>query len=342
MSKVDSTSGFLEYQPNNEDLFRGIILFGRNVASYKFALGKSILELAATGKEEISLSELAVPFSKHICEHLLIEDRQTTSTSSTFLGECRKFNQGKISVEKLYETTVYDGFNYVIKHFHRLGPEDIPRRFFIDERKSRVKGIVLTPEIHEIASKSGKELSAEVESRWRLVETAWSLNIDSSLILFDPNEKTLLSKDRRINVTSARSALNGYQKGKCFYCFKRVEILSGHDELADVDHLFPHVLQRMGLLENLDGVWNLVLACQDCNRGPSGKFDSVPHRQYLERLEKRNNFLISSHHPLRGTLIKQTGQNYQNRHTFLQNCLNIARKYQPSVWQAQETEDPLF
>ena len=139
MSQDDSTGGFLEYQPNNEDLFRGIILFGRNVASYKFALGKSILELAANGKEEISLSELAVPFSEHICEHLLIEDRQTTSASSTFLGECRKFNQGKISVEKLYETTVSKGLDVVIKHFHRLGPEDIPRRFFIDERKSRVK-----------------------------------------------------------------------------------------------------------------------------------------------------------------------------------------------------------
>ena len=342
MSQDDSTGGFLEYQPNNEDLFRGIILFGRNVASYKFALGKSILELAATGKEEISLAELSVPFSKHICEHLLIEDKQITSRSSSFLDECRKFNSGEISAESLYATTESLGFVNVIDAFHRVGSDDISRRFFIDERKSKIMGIVLTPEIHEIAIKSGNELNAEVESRWRLVETAWSLNIDSSLILFDPNEKTLLSRDKRTNVTSARSALNGYQKGKCFYCFKKVEILSGHDALADVDHLFPHVLQRMGLLENLDGVWNLVLACQDCNRGPKGKFDSVPHREFVERLEKRNNFLISSHHPLRDTLMKQTGKNYPSRRTFLQRCLNIARKYQPSVWQPQEAEDPSF
>ena len=54
MSQDDSTGGFLEYQPNNEDLFRGIILFG-SIASYKFALGKSVLELAATGKRKFLL-----------------------------------------------------------------------------------------------------------------------------------------------------------------------------------------------------------------------------------------------------------------------------------------------
>ena len=87
---------FYENDPSLQSYWRSIVLYGKNVASYKFALGKSILELAANGKEEISLPELAVPFSEHICEHLLIEDRQTTSASSTFLGECRKFNQNAI------------------------------------------------------------------------------------------------------------------------------------------------------------------------------------------------------------------------------------------------------
>lgn len=50
---------------------------------------------------------------------------------------------------------------------------------------------------------------------------------------------------------------------------------------------------------NLNGVWNLVLACPNCNRGANGKFAKVPSIKYLERLHKRNEFLISSHHPLR-------------------------------------------
>ena len=342
MPASDSTGGFFEYQPSQEDLFRGVILFGRNVASYKFALGKSILELAASGEEQVSLAELAVPFAKHICEHLEIEDKQGTSESSRFLEQCRAFNKNAIHEGRLIEETESLGFVNVIDAFHRVGPADIPTRFFLDERKSRTKGIILTPEIHEIAIKSGDELMAEVESRWRLVETAWSLNIDSSLILFDEKESVLLSSDRRKNITSVRSALNGYQKGKCFYCFRKIEIISGTPELADVDHLFPHVLQRLKLLKNIDGVWNLVLACRDCNRGSKGKFDSIPHKKYLERLERRNNYLIASHHPLRETLIKQTGETEKIRHQFLQNYLDVARKYQPSGWQAEELEDPTF
>jgi hypothetical protein len=36
---------FLEVQPSVENCWRALILFGLNVASYKFALGKALLEL---------------------------------------------------------------------------------------------------------------------------------------------------------------------------------------------------------------------------------------------------------------------------------------------------------
>jgi len=38
--------------------FRSIILFGANVASYKFALGQSLLDLAAKGVEKVTLEEV--------------------------------------------------------------------------------------------------------------------------------------------------------------------------------------------------------------------------------------------------------------------------------------------
>jgi hypothetical protein len=37
---------FTETTPTRENVWRSIILFGLNVASYKFAFGKSLLELA--------------------------------------------------------------------------------------------------------------------------------------------------------------------------------------------------------------------------------------------------------------------------------------------------------
>jgi hypothetical protein len=73
---------FVDANPSREDYWRSVILFGRNVASYKFALAKSLLELADRERNFISLEELAVPFARHIAEHLKQADKQTTSASS--------------------------------------------------------------------------------------------------------------------------------------------------------------------------------------------------------------------------------------------------------------------
>ncbi|MBW4564920.1 MAG: hypothetical protein KME32_28110 [Mojavia pulchra JT2-VF2] len=129
---------------------------------------------------------------------------------------------------------------------------------------------------------------------------------------------------RRVDVTSCRDALNGYQKGKCFYSFADISIEPGSENLADVDHFFPHSLNKC--IKNIDGVWNLVLASQECNRGEGGKFDRLPNTKYLDRLHKRNEFLITSHHPLRETLIQQTGNTEQKRRYFLQSMYNTAQR----------------
>ena len=39
-------NNFTEFYPTLENQWHSVILFGRNVASYKFALGQSLLELA--------------------------------------------------------------------------------------------------------------------------------------------------------------------------------------------------------------------------------------------------------------------------------------------------------
>ena len=75
-----------------ERSWRSIVLFGQNVASYKFALAKSLIELSNESKTFVSLEELAQPFSRTICEHLKLAEKQSTSTSSRFLDACRAFN----------------------------------------------------------------------------------------------------------------------------------------------------------------------------------------------------------------------------------------------------------
>ena len=55
------SSRFYDIDPSLENYWRGVILFGRNVASYKFALAKSLLELADKKSDFIPLEELAEP-----------------------------------------------------------------------------------------------------------------------------------------------------------------------------------------------------------------------------------------------------------------------------------------
>lgn len=55
---------FYQADPTLENYWRGVILFGRNVASYKFALASALYEVDKSGSDLITLDQLAVPFSR--------------------------------------------------------------------------------------------------------------------------------------------------------------------------------------------------------------------------------------------------------------------------------------
>ena len=159
------------------------------------------------------------------------------------------------------------------------------------------------------------------------METAWAMGVAMHMvdIKHGPAQSILFTFDRtnrRKTVTSADEALNGYQKGKCFYFRCDIDITTGRE--TEVDHFFPHTFSREESFELIDGVWNLVLACTDCNAGVGGKFARIPSIRLLERLDTRNNFLIASHHPLRETLINQTGTTESARRRFLSHSHNRA------------------
>ena len=94
---------FIEPIPTKESCWRAIVMMGRNVASYKFALAESLLELSPIGDEFVSMEDLAEPFSRRLCEHLNHSEKQITSSRSTFLDSCRQANAGEISHEALIE-----------------------------------------------------------------------------------------------------------------------------------------------------------------------------------------------------------------------------------------------
>ena len=61
------------------------------------------------------------------------------------------------------------------------------------------------------------------------------------------------------------------KKGSVFTVKKDIRIEKSNDgDIVDVDPFFPHTLLTELPEANINGVWNLVLACQECNRGTGG------------------------------------------------------------------------
>ena len=341
-----SAEEFLSTSPRLEDYWRGIILFGRNVASYKFALAKTLRDLNPQSGQLLKISELAPGFASHIADHLKVSDKQSTAASSQFLEACRRFNKGELTRDRLVDEATRRGFTNVIDAFHVVNLKPISETFFIDERTTNA-GIRITEEFSRLVSEArSSTLKSEVESRWRLVETSWELGIGRNLIGigYDDQSEQFFSIDRQMRrkaVTSSRSALNGYQKGKCFYCFGNIMQVDDQSD-TDVDHFFPHALKQAGFGSSVDGIWNLVLSCPECNRGAQGKFSRIPSILLLGRLHKRNEFLISSHHPLRETLMAQTGGEIAKRKTFLSDFYSRALSTLLHTWEPQEPRETVF
>ena len=333
---------FFESDLSLPSFWRSIILYGKNTASYKFALAKSLIELSKNNNDLIKIDDLAVPFSKNLCNHLKVNEKQITSKNSKFLENLKRFNNGEISEDERNLITSKLGFTNVIDRFHIVNQKPIENPFYIDERNTN-KGIRLTKNFYNLLElQESENFSNEVEARWSLVETAWKVGTSIRLHQAKYDDVSGNISIDRSTVTSARNALNGYQKSKCFFCFDYISIISHSENLCDVDHFFPHYLKGKNFSGYIDGIWNLVLACSSCNKGEQGKFAKLPKVELLERLNQRNEYFCSSHHPLRETIILQTGETKDIRRKFLQKCFNEAKDILVHTWSPEQKGSSVF
>jgi hypothetical protein len=323
--------------PSLESQWRALILFGKNSATYKFAFAKSLLELIDQETTSVSLSELARPFAQNITEHLKLSDKQGNSNSSRFLNYCRDFNNGLIEESDLLIQTEKLGFVNVVDAFQNINGGQISNLFYEKDYSNNGKRIVITDNLLKLKeSIQFQNFEQETEARWKLVETAWNLQINPNLLEVKYDETSslfFLENDfmRRMDITSVRDSLNGYQKGKCFYSFQDIAVKRGSPNICDVDHFLPQVnkMTHAGEGVNINGVWNLVLADSSINKEKNAK---IPDIRFLNRLYNRNEFYITSKHPLAETIINQTGKTRQMRRHFLQKQYDLAKSNSIVTW----------
>ena len=325
--------------PSLESQWRAIILFGKNSATYKFAFAKALLEQVVQEKTRVKLADLAEPFSRNIIEHLKQSEKQGSAGSSKFLETCRGYINQKVNQEELLKKTEQLGFVNVVDAFQIVNSDIVPNPFYEKDYHRGKKEIVITDNLLKLKeSFHFRNFEQETEARWRLVETAWNLQINPNLleVQYDETKELFFIESdlmRRTDITSVRDSLNGYQKGKCFYSFKDISVKTGDENICDVDHFLPHVNKPYHKPANLDGVWNLVLADKEMNLDKRAR---VPDLKYLFRLFNRNEFFIESKHPLAETIINQTGKTAEQRKRFLEKHYSIGLANSIHKWKPQE------
>lgn len=267
--------------------------------------------------------------------HLRQHDKQGSASSSQFLTACRRFIALELSPADLLTQTEKLGFVNVIDAFQVVNRDVIPRPFYEKHLVNGKPQLVLTDALLGLKeSFHWLNFALEADARWQLVETAWNLQLAPSLLEVEYDEAQglfFLERNllRRVNITSVREALNGYQKGKCFYSFQDISVQPGSPQLGQVDHFLPHVHKRAHLPANINGVWNLVLADASINNDKSAR---VPELRYLQRLYQRNEFFIASKHPLAETIINQTGATPLQRQQFLRQHYQLALEQAIHRW----------
>ena len=287
------------------DYWRTLILYGNQVATYKIALGKVILNTAMQQQDVITKEELAVKFLNEYIQRLEnglpqlnLPHRQTVMEKAVGLLKVKPEQY-----DQVIQFVKDNAFNDVIPRFHTFNKEHVGMDFYKFENEK----MIITDNTFRLLEKSSDiTLLDELDSRWSLLEASFQIKRENAMLTNDALDIRLeyLSKGYpRKDITNTIPVLNGYQNGVCFYCGETLDSSKIH-----VDHVLPR-----SVLEH-DEIWNLVLAHEFCNEQKS---DLLPPKIYIDKLIERNEYFIQSRHPITTELINHLGNTFDKRKKFI-------------------------
>lgn len=275
--------------PSNDDFspsdyWKALILYGLNQATYKIALGKTLLSLSAQGYSRVPWDVLAREFFNLYRARLDVDDplpQQATAGRQTAMERIVAGFQLRNDIDTAIGAVQADAFDDVIPRFHNLaGIESIQGKFY---RFEFGRALELTDELHMVREQQADMLHAELDARWGLLEGAFLIAAGDQRLANDVRAIYLHGAHKRRTLTGNIPFLQGYQGNACFYCG-----LEMRPDDIDVDHVLPRqVLQH-------DEIWNLVLAHRACNLR---KLDRLVGEHFILKLIGRNENIMGSNHP---------------------------------------------
>ena len=285
-----------------KDLWKAIVLYGLNQASYKMALGKVLLQFSKQERYKIRWDELSQAFLDEYVNRLQGNSKPQQAT----LGRMTKMERivgslknGSVSYEDAIGLVAKEGFSDVVPRFQTIGNNTnlVGKTFYeFDFGKS----LSITDNLLGIAADDSDSLIGELEARWGLLEGAFSINQSAEkLVLANDIRETFLRYGdiKRANLTDNIPFLSGYQGNTCFYCGEAIK------GTPHVDHVLP----RQVVMH--DHIWNLVLSHPNCNLQKS---DKLIGEHFLQKLIFRNENIMGSNHPWKKKISNELG-NSKNR-----------------------------
>lgn len=317
------------------DYWKGIVLYGLNQATYKIALGKTILELASSGKETIEWHQLSKLYLNIYIERLKINynPQQSNPSRKTKIERIiDSLNNGKIDYEEAVNLVAKEAFNDVVPRFQTIGTNKdiVGEKFYHFDFGKKLYLHDATFHINETLK---QELTEELDARWSLLEGAFSLAHGDFKLSNDVREVYLENSYTRTNITGNIPFLQGYQGNTCFYCGEKIG-----DKEIHVDHVLPRQFIQH------DEIWNLVLSHSLCNMN---KNDALIGKHYFDKLVARNENIMGSNHPWKKKIADALGDTpVKRKKTMLYHYENAKIVLKNNYWENspkynRET-DPFF
>lgn len=267
------------------DHWKSLVLYGLNTATYKIALGKTLLGFAQSAQSHVAWDQLSRAFLDQYIARLSVE---SPMPQLDFQGRLTvmerivaKYRAQVIDYSEAIAEVGENAFDDVIPRFQRLGRSLEFQGMFYEYQQGSY--ITLTDSVFEIANENQDELLAELDSRWGLLEGAFKIGSEAYRLNNDLRLIYIQKGYERKNLTDNIPFLQGYQGNTCFYCS---EPLKGSGIAVD------HVLPRQVVLH--DEIWNLVLAHDLCN---GQKTDRLVGEHFIQKLIARNENIMGSNHP---------------------------------------------
>lgn len=305
---------------SEQEFWNGIILYGLNAATYKIALGKTLLDLSEQQQEVVTWDTLSRIYFNNYLTRLSGEramPQQSNPLRLTIMERIvKEYQLGKLSQSQAVEQVGLRAFHDVIPRFQTIGTdkEIVKNKFY---RVDFGRSLTLTDELFCVAEGDIADLQSQLNSRWGLLEGAFQIAHDQSHLNNDLRDIYILNGYQRTTLTTNIPFLEGYQASTCFYC---------SEAMARADIHVDHVLPRQ--VVHHDEIWNLVLAHRDCNLSKS---DRLVGKHFVQKLILRNENIMGSNHPWKAKIEKALGSSAAQRvktlHQHYETCKAILGAY---------------